>query len=65
MSQLGSGGFGIVHVWRNSVTGQCYALKKCKLGSDITMTARYFEIIISSTIHICVFAIIVGTKRRG
>ena len=51
MSQLGSGGFGIVHVWRNSVTGQCYALKKCKLGSDITMTARYFEIIILSTIH--------------
>ena len=42
VSQLGSGGFGIVHVWRHRATGQCLALKKCKLGSDITLTTRSF-----------------------
>ena len=40
-AQLGSGGFGIVHVWRNAATGRKVALKKCKFGSDVTMTARH------------------------
>ena len=30
LSQLGSGGFGIVHVWRSVSSGRCLALKKCK-----------------------------------
>ena len=32
LSQLGSGGFGIVHVWRSVSSGRCLALKKCKEG---------------------------------
>ena len=40
-SQLGSGGFGIVHVWRHRVTGQRFALKKCKFGSDISLTQKH------------------------
>jgi|LakMenEpi03Aug12_release.lakeMendotaPanAssembly.Ray.scaffolds.fasta_scaffold441710_2 hypothetical protein len=40
-AQLGSGGFGIVHVWKNAATGRKVALKKCKLGADVTMTARH------------------------
>jgi hypothetical protein len=40
-AQLGSGGFGIVHVWKNVATGRKVALKKCKFGSDVTMTARH------------------------
>ena len=43
VSQLGSGGFGIVHVWKHRVTGECYALKKCKFGSEITLTTRHRE----------------------
>ena len=39
-AQLGSGGFGIVHVWSNAKTGQNFALKKCKFGSDMALTAR-------------------------
>ena len=39
-AQLGSGGFGIVHVWSNAKTGQIFALKKCKFGSDMALTAR-------------------------
>jgi hypothetical protein len=40
-AQLGSGGFGIVHVWRNVTTGHKVALKKCKFGADVTMTPRH------------------------
>ena len=43
LSQLGSGGFGIVHVWQNIKSGEKYALKKCKFGSEITLTARHKE----------------------
>ena len=32
LSQLGSGGFGIVHVWRSVRSGRRLALKKCKAG---------------------------------
>ena len=35
--QLGSGGFGIVHVWQHSGTGQCLALKRCKFGSEVSV----------------------------
>ena len=40
-AQLGSGGFGIVHVWKNVHTGRKVALKRCKFSSDVTMTARH------------------------
>jgi len=40
-SQLGSGGFGIVHVWSNPSTGQVFALKKCKFGSELVLTSRH------------------------
>jgi len=43
LAQLGSGGFGIVHVWNNSTTGQVFALKKCKFGADLVLTARHKE----------------------
>ena len=43
LSQLGSGGFGIVHVWRSLSSGRCLALKKCKFGSEISLTARHRE----------------------
>ena len=40
-AQLGSGGFGIVHVWRSATTGERVALKKCKFGSEISLTPRH------------------------
>merc|ERR1711892_1196201 len=40
-AQLGSGGFGIVHVWRNMKTEQKVALKKCKFGPEITLTQKH------------------------
>ena len=43
LSQLGSGGFGIVHVWRSLTSGRRLALKKCKFGSEISLTARHRE----------------------
>ena len=35
LSQLGSGGFGIVHVWRNVRSGRTVALKKCKVSPSM------------------------------
>ena len=42
-SQLGSGGFGIVHVWRHRVSGQCYALKRCREGGESLLSSRHKE----------------------
>lgn len=43
VSQLGSGGFGIVHVWRHRDTGQSWALKRCRLGGELGLTTRARE----------------------
>ena len=43
VSQLGSGGFGIVHVWRHRDTGQSWALKRCRLGGELGLTSRARE----------------------
>jgi len=40
-AQLGTGGFGIVQVWTNKVTKQSVALKRCKFGSDVSLTTRH------------------------
>ena len=40
VSQLGSGGFGIVHVWRHGPSGQQWALKSCRLGPGESLASR-------------------------
>ena len=43
VSQLGSGGFGIVHVWRHRDSGQSWALKRCRGGGELGLTTRARE----------------------
>ena len=40
---LGSGGFGIVSVWKHLETGERIALKQCKWGSEKALSAKYKE----------------------
>ena len=42
-SQLGSGSFGVVHVWENSATGENVALKKCRFGAEVTLSKKHKE----------------------
>ena len=43
VTQLGSGGFGIVHVWRHRDSRQCWALKRCRLGGEGSLGTRARE----------------------
>ena len=40
-SQLGSGSFGIVHVWENAATGENVAVKKCRFGAEVTLSKKH------------------------
>ncbi|XP_049767760.1 inhibitor of nuclear factor kappa-B kinase subunit alpha isoform X2 [Schistocerca cancellata] len=40
---LGSGGFGVVTLWKNKQTGETIALKKCRSGTDSIMTPKHKE----------------------
>ena len=42
-SKLGTGGFGIVHVWTNRVTKETVALKKCRFGSEVVLSEKHKE----------------------
>lgn len=42
-TQLGSGSFGVVHVWRHHKSGQVLALKKCRFGTDISLSDKHRE----------------------
>ena len=39
-SQLGTGSFGIVHVWRDQGTGETLALKKCRFGQEVALSEK-------------------------
>jgi serine/threonine protein kinase len=39
-SQLGTGSFGIVHVWENVNTEEKVALKKCRFGMEVTLSQK-------------------------
>ena len=40
-AQLGTGSFGIVHVWVNTkVAGEAVALNKCRLGSEVVVSEK-------------------------
>ena len=43
LKQLGSGSFGIVHVWKNQVTGERLALKKCRFGPEVLISEKHCE----------------------
>lgn len=40
LSQLGSGSFGIVHVWKNEQSGEVIALKKCRFGPEVALSDK-------------------------
>ncbi len=40
-SQLGTGSFGIVNVWENAASGEKVALKKCRFGTEVTLTQKH------------------------
>ncbi|KAK4876018.1 hypothetical protein RN001_012440 [Aquatica leii] len=41
--ELGSGGFGVVHLWRNKTSGDCLAVKKCKWNLETHLTRKQQE----------------------
>ena len=43
LQQLGTGSFGIVHVWKNKKTGQVLALKKCRFGREVNLSEKHRE----------------------
>ncbi|TRY64214.1 hypothetical protein TCAL_00495 [Tigriopus californicus] len=45
-TQLGSGSFGVVHVWRHHKSGQVLALKKCRFGTDISLSDQIEQCIL-------------------
>lgn len=45
--QLGTGSFGIVHVWRNTVTEETVALKKCRFASEVMMSEKVRNIVVT------------------
>ena len=40
---MGSGSFGVVHVWENSTSGETIALKKCRFGAEVTLSKKHKE----------------------
>ena len=39
-AQLGTGSFGIVHVWANETTKETIALKKCRFGPEVLLSEK-------------------------
>jgi len=40
MSRLGTGSFGVVHVWQNVESGEKIALKKCRFGPEVALSYK-------------------------
>ncbi|KAJ8955265.1 hypothetical protein NQ318_000292 [Aromia moschata] len=43
ISELGSGGFGVVSLWKNITNEDCIAIKKCKFLTNTVLTERQKE----------------------
>ena len=43
LSRLGSGSFGIVHVWQNRESGETLALKRCRFGPEVLVSDKHRE----------------------
>lgn len=41
--QLGSGSFGVVHVWTNETDGEVIALKKCRFGPEVPISEKVIQ----------------------
>ena len=42
-AQLGTGSFGIVHVWIHDKTKETIALKKCRFGPEVLLSEKVYQ----------------------